>query len=89
MNAESTLYTLTEVAEILKLNVRSVRRMIKPQVAEDGTETPPILQASDISTGSERGIWRVSKASLDAFMKNRSNGAEPKSRASKARGKKS
>lgn len=69
--ATETYYTLTEVADILKLNVRSVRRMIKEPAVRGDKKGKPILKASNISTGSRRGIWRVAQSDLDIFMSSR------------------
>ena len=63
--------TLDDVATVLKLNVRSVRRMIKPQKLKSGKVRAPILKACNISTGSKRGIWRIAKQDLDDFMSSR------------------
>lgn len=58
-------YKLSEVADALRVDVRTVRRMIKP--SEKG---PPALKAVNISLGDARCIWRVAKSDLEKFIAN-------------------
>lgn len=64
--------TLTDVAKVLLLDVRSVRRMIKPVVIR-GKKYAPALRATNISLGKKRGIWRVARTELDKFVASRNN----------------
>ena len=59
-------HTLAAVASSLSVDVKTVRRMIKPT-----RKGPPALKAVNISQGTERCIWRVAQSEIDKFIANR------------------
>lgn len=70
--AQGTPYlSLQEVAILLRLDVRSVRRMIKTIKLKSGKNRPPLLRAFNISTGTERNLWRVSRIDFEEFIRSR------------------
>lgn len=85
-------YSLGEVAKLLSLNVRTVRRMIKPSVDAKGRKRAPIFKAVNISMGAERNIWRVAKEEIDGFIascsSNSFNASVPRTTKMKAKSKK-
>lgn len=60
-------YTPTEVAKILKLDVRTVRQMINPS----NKRKKAVIKAVNISTGSKKPIWRVPANALERFISSR------------------
>lgn len=60
-------YTPTEVAAILKLDVRTVRQMINPS----SKKKKAVIKAFNISTGNKKPIWRVRASDLERFISSR------------------